>query len=368
MSGFGSLNEPFYAQNILPLVFPYLKKMDELSCARVCRLWYEIAVGNNVYASLSFSNEDIDYEYFIQRLEYYGTKHLTLKRCNFVINGKAPNCSISLPQLKTICVKEKWDLIISFLISVSPNFEELITKFSSEQLRQQCNSYKLMSYLNNPRNKEITGCLLDASSQFPWKIPTKVLCTPERFQCLSINTVGITREHHRLIKFYVNLNNLSFVRVSIWDPTILLIANNLVTLKLLKCSVPENLEQVLSQCISLKYLTIIPPWTKYELSDALHYNSIILKTAHRLRNTLKIFTWGFTVGYLRKIHNLYNTFTQKQLCSMCKSVEWVPIELDVFQSCPKHVPFVQMKLLEQHLRQQNWSASVNICEMKVEEV
>ncbi|KAL1514198.1 hypothetical protein ABEB36_003492 [Hypothenemus hampei] len=343
MSGFGLLNEPFYAQNVLRLVFPYLKKRDKLKCARVCRLWHMIAIHNGLYASMSFCNRNMKYEYLIQRLEYYGTEHLTLKQCYFVVKGKAPNCSISLPRLKTLHIEKCCGFIIHFLISISPNLEELKTLpfNSSVSLRNAAN----MNY----------SCLRKASSQVPY--------TFESIESFSIKFCILTKQYTQLMESCVNLSKLDLVCCLKWNPIKLSNLNRLVTLNLIHCDIHENLEQALSQCSNLKYLTIAPHG-KFDVFAELRSNSIILKCAHRLGHRLKKFTWGFTAEYRERICRLYATILRRRIPKKwIRNIRGIPIVLSEFQ--PGF--FIKIELLEKYLKQQNWSASVKICkQFKIE--
>ncbi|KAL1513140.1 hypothetical protein ABEB36_002596 [Hypothenemus hampei] len=312
---------------------------------------------------MGFIKKNLKYKCLFQQLKYLGTKHLTLKQCHFIDKDKTLNCNISLPQLKTLDIEECCDLIIHYTISISPNLEELKVKFSIP--RKICNCFQLMSLLFNLENKGIMDyhCFRDASSRVPWNVPVRILRTTESLKSLSITCYRMIKEHTQF-KSCVNLNKLEFIDVYNWNPSILLDINNLVTLNLIKCNVPESLEQVLSQCNSLKYLTIVPSCS-YQLSVALHYNSIILKCAHHLCHSLKVFTWGFTDWYLRMANNFYTNFRETEFYTTSKVIEWIPIKLDVSQTSSENAPFVEMELLEQHLNQQNWSASVNVCKMNI---
>ncbi|KAL1513141.1 hypothetical protein ABEB36_002597 [Hypothenemus hampei] len=315
MSESGLLNDPFHAHNVLGLVFSYLNKQDKLRCAKVCRVWHKIAVHNNVYASLSILKSDLAFKYLLPRLKYFGTKHLTLKQCHFMDKDKALNHHISLPRLKTIHIEECCDFILNFLISISPNLVELkASPFHA---------------INNEANM-IYRCLGNAFSQAKWDIPIRVPKTIKSIKSLSIKFCMLTKHYTHLVESCVNISKLDLVSCIHWNLIKISNVDKLVTLNLIHCDIPNNLEKALSRCNNLKYLTIAP-YGKHDLSAEVNSNAIILKCAHRLGHSLKIFTWGFTDEYLKMVSKLYNVFTRPEINVMRSGVYQIPIVLDVSQ-------------------------------------
>ncbi|KAL1514201.1 hypothetical protein ABEB36_003495 [Hypothenemus hampei] len=336
MPEFGLLNNPLYAHNILRLVFPYLNQKDRLRCARVCRLWYEVAIHNNVYASMSFCETQFDFEHIFPRMKYYGTKHLTLQSC--LHKDQVLNCPILLPRLETIDIGIRCGFIFKIVISVSPYLKEIKAQVFNECCCVQSNGTPV----------------------FTGDEPVKPTSTIKTAELLSKNYDKKTEQCFQMSQRFVDLRKLQFINIYNWNPLNLLNINNLETLNLIKFKVPKNLEQILSQCKNLKFLIIVP-FSTCDLSDAILSNQIIFNCVQRLGPTLELFTWGFSEEYLETIREFYIL----KFSSLYYNMEWIPVSLDGLQTCPKHAPFVQMKMLEQHLKQQNWPASVNVCKVYI---
>ncbi|KAL1513007.1 hypothetical protein ABEB36_002495 [Hypothenemus hampei] len=346
---FGILNEPFYAQNILRLVFKYLNQKDRLNCARVCRLWYQIAMYNDVYASMSFFESHLEYRHLFQRMKFYGTKHLILKRCHSV-DKQRPSFRISLPQLKTVYFEHCCDFVINVLIAISPNLEKI--KFCARPsfcLRRKGDT-KYYGFGN-------------VRSSRSWDVPIRLPRSIKSVKSLSIKFWRGTEYYNKLIKACVRISKLELYRSSDFKFIKLSKFTNLVTINLIDYHVSEDLEEALSECNNLKYLTIAPFGTDH-LSHELHNNTTILKCAHRLGHSLKVFTWVFTEPYLRIARRTYATFTGTEISSSWKTGKhMIPIILDVSQPSFQRQPFVPIDCLEKYLRQQNWSASVKVYKM-----
>ncbi|KAL1513143.1 hypothetical protein ABEB36_002598 [Hypothenemus hampei] len=285
-------------------------------------------------------------------MKYWDTKHLTLKLCHSV-DTQTSNFTfycIPLPRLKSLHIEECCDYIIKFLISMCPNLEELKVKT------------RLFSTLTCQRLELNTThrCLEYTPSQIPWSISIRATDTIKSIKYLSLTYSPMAQYYTQLMELCVNISKLDLVCFSYWNPTKLLNFDKLVTLNLIYCNLDENLEQVLSQCSNLKYLTIVP-FYKYELFDALHSNSIILKCAHRLGHSLKRFIWGFSADYLEEAGKLYAGFPQRGFNPPGRTnIDRIPIILNVSQPNFQQIPFVEIELLENYLRQQNWTASVRI--------
>ncbi|KAL1514202.1 hypothetical protein ABEB36_003496 [Hypothenemus hampei] len=369
MSGRRLLNDPLYACNILPLVFRHLKQKDIHKCARVCQLWHGIVIDYGINTSVRLCRIHKNFKFLIQNLEKFGTRHLSLDNALCCSLDENIEFQASLPQLITLDFKDCCISKINFLIYISPNLENINASFSYPYRRGHSVCAKQKYYLYDNallqwRYSEVLQCNSSIANF------CHLRGTIESVKSLTIKSCSdITEECGELMQSCVNLTKLKLKNVQSWNPTQLLSISNLTTLHLIGFHVPNDFEEILFQCKHLKNLFLVPFCAK-TLQTTRDYNTIILKCVHRLANRLTSFIWGFSISYLIIVDGMYENYIwlngNGQANARLNHIDSIPINLDISSPDPAlEVKMVTIQLLEQHLRQQNWSTSVRVCKKDI---
>ncbi|XP_048000744.1 uncharacterized protein LOC125237657 isoform X2 [Leguminivora glycinivorella] len=308
--------------NVAVQIFQYLGMRDLAHCARVCRLWRELAATPQLWRHVRMKNSHVsDWGGLFAALRRHGTKRLDLRKMLLPQNDavfweqfgenvkqldqleRIEMCRCPASAVEAVCrgvsnlrslsaIAIRSALLDPAPLGALPHLHELRLKsmagLSLTRDLQPLAALTRLTHLSLTSIKELGWCACDVVGQLP------------QLESLELGECSFRAEFALVLGKLSRLKRLRLERgtAQCAAPALLralALLPNLTSLELVNFDVKVGFDDALAECKNIQRLLIIPTY----VSQSATTNKQVLSGVLRLKDTLTHLMWGVTIELLR---------------------------------------------------------------------